>query len=85
MAHLLCLNERTLQRRLEVLDRSYKGLVAEERQEVACGLLSDPGAKIIDVSFAAGYENSQHFSRAFRRTAGVSSHAHRETILGVAY
>jgi AraC-like DNA-binding protein len=68
---------RTLQRRLADCGRSYSDLVQETRFDVACSLLGDRALRIIDVAVAAGYENPQHFSRAFRRVAGVTPSAWR--------
>lgn len=42
----------------------------EERQGLAC--CSRGGEKIGDVAVAVGYENSPHFSRAFKKFYGVS-------------
>jgi AraC-like DNA-binding protein len=77
-------SRRTLQRRLADCGRSWSDLVQEARFEVARDLLADPGLKVIDVAFAAGYENPQHFSRAFRRLAGVTPTAWRRDLLGAA-
>jgi AraC-like DNA-binding protein len=77
-------SRRTLQRRLADCGRSYSDLVQEARFERARDLLADPGLKIIDVAFAAGYENPQHFSRAFRRLAGVTPTAYRSGLSGSA-
>ena len=77
-------SRRTLQRRLADCGRSWSDLVQEARFEVARDLLADPGRKIIDVAFAAGYENPQHFSRAFRRIAGVTPTDWRNDLAGAA-
>lgn len=80
MAEVVGLSGRTLQRRLRQCGRSYSDLVREARFDLARELLIDPAARIIDVAMAAGYENPQHFSRAFRQLAGVSPSAYRSSV-----
>lgn len=81
-AELAGMSTRSLQRKLAEQGCSYSSLVQEARYEIACGLLADPGVKIIDVAFAAGYEHPQHFARAFRHMAGVSPRAYRRQLMG---
>ncbi|WP_417711101.1 helix-turn-helix domain-containing protein [Roseibium aggregatum] len=80
MAEALQMSERTLQRRLQHSGRSYSDIVQEARFDLARALLVDPSTRIIDVALAVGYENQQHFSRAFRRIAGVSPTGFRKSI-----
>ncbi|OSP53590.1 AraC family transcriptional regulator [Pseudoruegeria sp. SK021] len=72
MAETFHMSERTLQRRLQKCGRSYSDVVQEARFDVAQQLLLDPSNRITDIALATGYENQQHFARAFRRFAGVS-------------
>lgn len=72
LADMLGTSERTLQRRFEEHGIRYKQLVSDARFQVACDLLGDPSIKIIDVAMAAGYENPQHFARAFRVISGLT-------------
>lgn len=72
MAEILGSSERTLQRQLHNLGTSYSSLVSEARYQVACALLVQSEATIMDVALAAGYQNATHFSRAFRSMSGVS-------------
>jgi transcriptional regulator GlxA family with amidase domain len=66
MAEAFQMSGRTLQRRLKQCGRSYSDVVQEARFELARELLVDPSTRIIDVALATGYENQQHFARAFR-------------------
>lgn len=69
---------RTLQRRLVPLGLSYSRLVQQVRFEVAAEMLSDSDVRILDVAYMVGYEDQAHFTRAFRRIAGVSPTGYRK-------
>jgi len=77
LAELLGTTGRTLQRHLQNQGLTYAQLVAEARYQVACTMLSGSDSKMIDIAFATGYEDPSHFSRAFRRIAGVSPRQYR--------
>jgi AraC-like DNA-binding protein len=79
MAEVVGLSSRTLQRRLRRCGRTYSDLVQEARFDLARQMLVDPAARVIDVAMAAGYENPQHFARAFRQLTGVSPTAYRRS------
>jgi AraC-like DNA-binding protein len=68
---------RTLQRNLARSRLTYSKLVEIARFEAASEMLQEPGAKIIDVAYAVGYEDPSHFSRAFRRMTGTSPRGFR--------
>ncbi|MEO9781734.1 MAG: helix-turn-helix domain-containing protein [Sedimentitalea sp.] len=80
IAEIFGMSGRTLQRRLRDCGRSYSEVLQEARFEMAQELLVDPSARIIDVALAVGYENPQHFARAFRRHAGVSPTIFRKSL-----
>lgn len=80
-ADLIGTSTRTLQRKLRQIGCSYKDIVKEARFGVALSLLRDPSVKIVDVAFAAGYQNQQHFTRAFRKYSGVTPSAFRREAL----
>ncbi len=77
VAEITGIPRRTLQRALARHGKSYTAIVQEARFENACRLLDDPGTKIIDVAFAAGYEHPQHFTRAFRKYTGLTPSQYR--------
>lgn len=80
MAEAFEMSRRTLQRRLRQCGRSYLDVVQEARFEIARDLLVDPTTRITDIALAAGYENQQHFARAFRRFTGVSPTLYRRSL-----
>lgn len=80
MAETFRVSGRTLQRRLQKSGRTYSDVVQEARFDLARELLVDPSASIIDIALATGYENPQHFARAFRRLAGVSPTRYRRSV-----
>ena len=72
LADLVGMNERTLQRRLAKTNTSFRTLMEQTRFEVARDLLSNSAPNIIEVAFDLGYSDPAHFTRAFKRWAGVS-------------
>lgn len=80
-AGLVGMSPRTLQRRLKACGRTYSDVVQEARFDLARELLTRSDTRIIDVAFMAGYQNPQHFSRAFRKLAGVSPRTFRRGAL----
>jgi AraC-like DNA-binding protein len=81
-AEILGMSRRTLQRRLQQNGISYTEILQEARFQFARTLLSDPGAKIIDVAMASGYGSPEHFTRAFRRFTGVTPTIYRRDLVG---
>ena len=71
VAEIAGMSERTLQRRLAQSGSTYSQIVQEARFSIASELLADPHLNITDIAFAAGYGNTPHFSRAFKRLTGM--------------
>ena len=69
---------RSFQRKLALAGMTYSGLLDTVRFDKARKLLLDTDFKIIDVAFASGYADPAHFTRAFRRIAGVTPRQFRE-------
>ncbi len=63
---------RTLQRALSGAGVTYTTIVEYARYEAAAEMLANPNLKIIDIAYTLGYRDPSHFSRAFRRVAGLS-------------
>ena len=69
---------RTLQRRLEASGNSFTQFIDEIRFERASALLADSQVAITDIALDVGYSSLPHFTRAFRRLAGMSPRAFRQ-------
>ena len=68
---------RTLQRRLKKSAVTYSDLITELRYERAARLLRESDATALDIALEVGYDDPSHFSRAFKRIAGVSPREYR--------
>ncbi|MDJ0945822.1 MAG: helix-turn-helix transcriptional regulator [Kiloniellales bacterium] len=75
---MLKLNARTLQRRLSHASTSYSRIVDELRFEKACCLLEGGDRSIAEIARALGYSDPAHFTRAFRRWAGMTPREYRQ-------
>jgi AraC-like DNA-binding protein len=71
-ADLAGLSIRSLQRELAREGASYREVLQRAKLAVARDLLDQPGVKISDVAHATGFRNPPHFTRFFRRLAGVT-------------
>jgi AraC-like DNA-binding protein len=83
LASVVGLSARSLQRRLSEHGSSFSELLARSRYTLARRRLLDPTAKVTDVAYEAGYSDATHFTRAFRRWAGVTPVAYRTTLTSV--
>jgi AraC-like DNA-binding protein len=79
-AHLGGMSVRSLQRRLAGEGSDYREVVQHAKFEAARELLKQPGIKIGDVAHETGFTNPPHFTRFFRRVAGVSPSDYRTTL-----
>lgn len=78
LAEMALTSVRSLQRELADAGLTYSRLLDQVRFERASELLRKTEAKIIDVALATGYSDPAHFTRAFRRLAGVTPREFRE-------
>ena len=81
LAEAVGFSVRTLQRRLGEAGTTFSHLVDEVRMRTALPLLEDPGIKLADIAFEIGYSHPAHFTRAFRRWAGMSPSEYRADLL----
>ena len=76
-AEMVGMSQRTLQRRLKLSGTSFAETVQQARFDLARRWLGDASLKVGDVAAMAGYENPQHFSRAFRKFCGLTPSDYR--------
>ena len=74
-------SKRSLQRKLKDCGTHYSELLDQVRFHAACVMLRERELTVAEIAHRLHYSNPTHFSRAFRRTAGVSPHAYRQTNL----
>jgi len=72
VAEELHVSLRTLQRRLEDEETTYKEILDETRQELAAQYVRQSHLAINEIGFLLGFSEPANFSRAFRRWNGVS-------------
>lgn len=72
IAEMANTSARNLQRMLAGTGLSYRGILNTVRLQRATNLLKRPEIKIIDIALFLGYTDAAHFTRAFRKMAGLS-------------
>ena len=77
-AELCNTSKRSLQRTLTENGTRYSEVLDQTRFDAASELLQDLDIKVTDVAHQLGYSDSAHFSRAFKRIAGVNPRVYRE-------
>lgn len=70
VARALNLSVRSLQRKLDECDSSFRDLSETVRGELAEGYLADPRVSISEVAVLLGFSEQSAFNRAFRRWTG---------------
>jgi AraC-like DNA-binding protein len=78
VAEMAGVSTRTFQRKLAHVDWAYSDILDSVRFARSSKLLLETDSKIIDIAFASGYSDPAHFTRAFRRIAGVTPRQFRE-------
>ena len=74
------ISTRTLQRMLKQNNISYRELLDEARLSYTVNRLNDPSSVISDIADQLGYNDTAHFSRAFKRWTGKSPSQYRADI-----
>lgn len=77
VAESLFMSERTLQRRLQDNNTTFKILVNEIRQDMADKYLQDSSLSLTEIAFMLGFSEMSAFSRAFKRWSGRSPSDYR--------
>ena len=78
VAGLCNTSTRTLQRQLSETGTHYSEVRTRVWFRVTCQMLQRPDFKVTDVAHRLGYNDVSHFSRAFRRIAGLTPRAYRQ-------
>ena len=78
VAELCNTSKRSLQRKLTEKGTRFSEMVDHVRFHAASRMLQDPDMTVTDVSHLLGYSDPTHFSRAFRRIAGVNPRMYRQ-------
>ena len=76
-AEILGITPRTLQRYLKKSGLTYQDVIDQLRYESALPLLKNQQQNILEIALELGYSDAAHFSRAFRRWAGMSPSEYR--------
>ena len=76
-AEIIGIPPRTLQRYLKKSGLTYQEIIEQLRYEKALPLLQDNQQNILEIALELGYSDAAHFSRAFRRWAGMSPRDYR--------
>ena len=77
MAEIAGLSVRSLQRRLADYGLSHSRIVDQARYQAATRMLQDRDCRITDIALELGYADSAHFTRAFKRWAGITPRQYR--------
>ena len=77
-AELAHMSKRTMQRKLKDRGTRFSEVRDNARYRSAIQMLRDPVVKVADIAYRLGYSDTAHFSRAFKRIAGVSPRAFRQ-------
>lgn len=59
---------------------TFSQYVNMQRMELAKEMLQNPTSRVADVAYQVGFTNAQHFSRAFRRTYGLSPNQYKKSL-----
>lgn len=77
VAASLFMSSRTLKRRLQDLNQSFRELADEELKGRACQLLEETELPVSEVAWRLGYGDVSNFGRAFKRWTGLSPKDYR--------
>lgn len=82
LARRINISARTLERNLKKENLQFRDLSQQVRFEKACELLDAPGATVVQVALSLGFSDAANFSRAFRRTVGISPSQFQQDLAG---
>ncbi|RLT95019.1 MAG: AraC family transcriptional regulator [Ketobacter sp.] len=73
------LSSRTLKRRLQDDDTSFRELLEQEQKQRAMQLLQETELDISEIAYQLGYRDVGNFSTAFKRWTGLTPRAYRQS------
>jgi AraC-like DNA-binding protein len=79
IADIAGLSTRSLQRMMKKHGISYNALLNAARQQYAETKLVNSASKISDIAYQLGYNDTAHFTRAFKRWTGMSPSVYRKS------
>lgn len=79
VASALAFSSRTLRRKLDQEKTSFRGLVEEERKQMAFQLLTNSDIKLDELAAHLGYTDTRSFTRAFQRWSSYSPGHYRQS------
>ena len=79
VAAAMAISSRTLRRKLDTENTSFRAVVEEERKQMAFQLLTDSDMKIDELAAHLGYTDTSSFTRAFRRWSDCSPRDYRQS------
>ena len=77
VAQIFSMHRRTLNRRLQARDTTFRALVEETRFDIARHFLEITRLPIVEIASALDYADASAFTRAFRRWSGTTPAAWR--------
>ncbi len=80
VAERLHWSSRTFKRRLRQEGYSFTQLLNQARKREAQRLLLEPGVSIESIAERLGYSDPANFSRAFRKSAGITPSSYRQLV-----
>lgn len=80
VADVAGMSVRQMQRKLKDEGTSFNQILAEVRYKLALLKLQDSTLNVSKIAYELGYTDPAHFTRAFRRWAGMSPRSYRKTM-----
>ena len=80
IAGYMLITPRTLQRKLQEENTSFRTLSDSIKEELACSLLNNNVLSITEIAYKLGYAEPSTFQRAFRQWTGKTPNAFRSSI-----
>jgi len=79
VADTIFMSERTLQRKLQDVDTTFKKIMKDVRKELALKYIQDRQLTLTELSFQLGFSEISAFSRAFKGWTGLSPREYRKS------